>query len=58
MMLVKGFVTSVAADEKKMEALAAILAPEQAVAFMNILEEVSAKDKGDSKKEGSTENKG
>lgn len=59
MMLVKGFVTSVAADEKKMEALAQILAPEQAVAFMNILEEVSAKDKELSKtKEGGTEKAG
>ncbi len=61
MMLVKGFVTSVAADEKKMEALAAILAPEQAVAFMSILEEVSAKNemgKPKTKEDGGTENKG
>lgn len=60
MMLVKGFITSVAADDKKMEALASILSPEQAVAFMNILEEVSAKDENGlpKKKEGSTENTG
>jgi hypothetical protein len=61
MMLVKGFMTSVAADDKRMEALASILAPEQAVAFMSILEEVSAKDemgKPKKKEEGGIENKG
>jgi hypothetical protein len=43
MMMVKGLFTSLAADESKLQALAQILAPEQSVAFMNILEEVSAK---------------
>ena len=61
MMMVKGLFTSLAADEEKLKALATIMAPEQSVAFMNILEEVSAKtdENGLPKtKEGSIENKG
>lgn len=41
MMMVKGLVTSIAADEDKMKQLVGLLNPEQTVAFMNVLEEVS-----------------
>jgi hypothetical protein len=50
MMMVKGLFTSLASSEDKMKALAAIMGPEEAVAFMNILEEVSAKEKADTEK--------
>jgi hypothetical protein len=43
MMMLRGLVTSLAADEEKLKALAQILNPEQSVAFMNILEAVSAR---------------
>lgn len=60
MMMVKGLFTSLASNEEKMKALAGIMGPEEAVAFMNILEEVSAKDENGlpKKKEGSTEKQG
>lgn len=41
MMMVKGLVTSIAGDEEKMTAMMKLLSPEQAVVFMNVLEEVS-----------------
>lgn len=41
MMMVKGLVTSIVADESKMQAIMAQLTPEQTIAFMNIVEEVS-----------------
>lgn len=61
MMMVKGLFTSIASDENKLKTLATVLDPAQSVAFMNILEEVSAKtdENGLPKsKEGSTEEKG
>lgn len=41
MMMVKGMFTSIASDEDRMSKLMTILSAEQAVAFMNVLEEVS-----------------
>jgi hypothetical protein len=58
MMMVKGLFTSLASNEEKMKALAGIMGPEEAVAFMNILEEVSAKDENGSSKKSGTESKG
>lgn len=58
MMMVKGLFTSLASNEEKLKQLAAIMQPEESVAFMNILEEVSAKtdDNGlPKKKEGKKE---
>lgn len=43
MMMVKGLFTSLASNEERLKQMAAIMQPEESVAFMNILEEVSAK---------------
>jgi hypothetical protein len=44
MMMVKGLFTSLASSDDKLKALAQIMGPEESVAFMNILEEVSKTD--------------
>lgn len=43
LMMTKGLLTGIASDEARMNQLMSILKPEEAVAFMNILEEVSRK---------------
>lgn len=43
LMMTKGLLTGIASDEGRMNQLMSILKPEEAVAFMNILEEVSRK---------------